>query len=473
MLEASEGLPLSILFVVPSCVPATEFDETGGKLTADDISTLYAHKRILGLGEMMNYQGVVNGDRDVMEKIRVTKRAGKLINGHAPLLSGHALDRYISAGIFDDHECSSPEEAMERLRKGQWIMIRQGTAAKNLQALMPLFREPYSRRCLLVTDDKHPADLLQHGHIDSIIRQAVAMGGSAITGIRMATLQAAQRFGLPELGAVAPGYIADLLVLNDLETMSVEDVYRKGKRIVHHGKVMPFAAPEVRSDIWKTVRNSFLLKKLQPDDFTIAPKGQMCRVIRVLPGQLITKEAVMRIDFTRNNGVDTERDIVKLAVFERHMDTGHIGLGWISGLGLKSGAIASSVSHDSHNLIVAGTSCEDMATAANCVRKMGGGLTVAQNGQILAKMPLPLAGPMGLQSAETMADLNQTVRSAAASLGVAAGIEPFMNLAFVSLPVIPDIKMTTLGLVDVNHWKCVPLFTDPSTDQPAFADAAQ
>ncbi len=458
MLEATEDVPMSVYFMMPSCVPATPFDEAGANLSAEDIAALCRYPRILGLGEMMNYPGVVAGDKEVLRKIAVTKAAGKIVNGHAPMLRGRDLDRYIGSGIYDDHECSALEEAEEKLSKGQWIMIRQGTAARNLDGLLGLFDEPYSRRCLLVTDDKHPADLLASGHIDSIVRQAAEKGKSVLTGIRMATLQAAERFGLHNLGAVAPGYEADLLVLDDLETVRVRDVYYKGNRVVSDGVPVEIPTKRVRADVWKSVRNSFYLDKLSREDFVVEPQDKACRVIRVIPDQLITKEEIMKLDFTRANGIDTSRDILKLAVIERHLNSGHIGLGYITGMGIKEGAIASSVSHDSHNLIVVGTNEDDMAAAANCVREMSGGLAVVRNGEVLAAMALPIGGLMGEKSAAEMARQNAEVREAAAVLGHADGIDPFMNLAFVSLPVIPDIKMTTFGLVNVTEQKLIPLF---------------
>lgn len=460
MLEATEDVPMSVYFMMPSCVPATAFDESGAQLTAADMASMFRHPRILGLGEMMNYPGVIARDPEVLRKLDVTREANLIVNGHAPLLHGHDLDKYISAGIFDDHECSTMDEALEKLQKGQWIMIRQGTAARNLDGLLGLFDEPYSRRCLLVTDDKHPADLLESGHIDNIIRLAAAKGKPILTGIRMATLQAAQRFGLQDVGAVAPGYIADLLVLDDLDSMKVRDVYCKGTRAVDRGVALPFETRRVRSDIWKAVRNSFYLDALTPAHFHIAPQGDRCRVIQVIPEQLITKDVRLTLDFTRANGIDLSRDILKLAVIERHMNSGHIGLGFITGMGLREGAIASSVAHDSHNLIVVGADEDSMAAAANCVREMGGGLAVVRAGQVLAAMPLPIGGLMGKKTAAEMAQLNQQIRQAAELLGHAEGIDPFMNLAFVSLPVIPDLKMTTLGLVDVNAQQLVPLFTN-------------
>ena len=337
-------------------------------------------------------------------------------------------------------------------------MIRQGTAAKNLDALLPLFDEPWSRRCMLVTDDRHPADLISEGHIDNIIRRAVKAGKSPLTAIRMATLQAAEYFGMNGVGAVAPGYTADILVLDDLETVKVCDVYCRGQLAVSDGKVIDFKKPEIRSDIRKTVRNSFYLDELSPEDFHIEPEGERCHVIKIRPGQLLTDESITEINFDRNNGVDTKRDILKLAVIERHLNTGHKGIGFISGIGLKKGAIASSVSHDAHNLIVIGTNDDDMAAAANRIRTMGGGNAVVYEGKIIAEMPLPEAGLMSDLTAAEVASQNEEVRMAVHKLGASAEIEPFMNMAFLSLPVIPSLKMTTLGLVDVNSQRLVPLF---------------
>lgn len=460
MLDSSEDLPLSVYIMLPSCVPSTPFDETGAVLEAEELRVLYSHPRVLGLGEMMNYPGVLADDPKVMQKISEAHELGKLVNGHAPLLSGRGLDKYIAAGISDDHECSTAEEAMERIAKGQHVMIRQGTAAQNLDALLPLFDEPWSRRCMLVTDDRHPADLMKEGHIDNIIRSAVKAGKSPLTAIRMATLQAAEYFGIRNMGAVAPGYIADILVLDNLETVKVRDVYCRGQLAVSNGKVIDLKKAEIRSDIRKTVRNSFYLDELSASDFHIKPEGRRCRVIKIRPSQLLTDEWITEIDFSRENGIDVERDILKLAVIERHLNTGHKGLGFISGAGLKKGAIASSVAHDAHNLIVIGTNDRDMAIAANRIRSLGGGNAVVADGELIAEMPLPEAGLMSDLSAAETAAQNEAVRLAVHALGASDEIEPFMNMAFLSLPVIPYIKMTTLGLVDVDGQKLVPLFAD-------------
>lgn len=463
MMASSAGIPLRVNYMVPSCVPATPFDEAGAVLGASDIAEFYDDESVLGLAEMMNYPGVLAGDAAVRVKIEEAVRRGKCVDGHAPLLRGRQLDAYISAGISSDHECSSADEAFEKLGKGQWIMIREGTAARNLEALLPLFEKPFCGRCCLVTDDKHPADLLASGHIDAIIRKAVAAGKSAVTAFKMATVQAAQRFGIADVGAVAPGYAADFLVLDSLENVSVRDVYVGGTAAVERGSVVPFASPDVPARLKSAVSGTVHLEKLSGNDFFIdagTSSVRDCRVIGVQGGQLLTKELRVPVDFSRNNGIDCGADILKLAVIERHKRTGHKGIGFIHGIGLKRGAIASTVSHDSHNLIVIGTSSDDMACAANEIIKCGGGCVYVADGAVVAEMPLPVAGLMSDADAATVASENENLRRALHDSGVPDGIEPFLNTAFVSLPVIPDLKMTTLGLVDVNRQKIVPLFTD-------------
>ncbi len=451
MLETSRDLPMQVYMMLPSCVPATGFDESGAVLGRKELLPFYDEPRVLGLGEMMNYPGVLAGDEEVIGKIRDALERGKKVDGHAPLLSGRELDRYIAAGIQTDHECSSFEEARERIKKGQWVMIRQGTAARNLEGLLPLFDPAYNRRCLLVTDDRHPADLLTQGHIDNIIRLAVQAGKPVTTAIRMATIQAAQCFGLSGLGAIAPGYRADILVLSDLEQFRVEDVYCGGCQVVDGGVPTKLDKPEIREELHQAVTCSFRLEPLKPEDFYIEPKSRDCRVICLVKDQLLTRQWNAPIYWDKDNGVDLQRDIIKLAVVERHHNTGHKGVGFLQGVGLKRGAIAASVSHDSHNLIVIGTNQEDMAVAANRVRQMGGGSVVVDGGHVLAKMPLPIAGLMSPLSAPELARQNSILRQAVYSLGVPEDIEPFMSMAFVSLPVIPDIKMTPQGLVDVNR----------------------
>ncbi len=461
MLEASENLPLDMYFMLPSCVPATPFDEAGAVLGAADLKPLYSCERVLGLGEVMSYPLVLAGESEVLKKIADAKEMNCPVNGHAPLLSGHGLDRYISAGIYDDHECSSADEAKERIRKGQRVMVRQGTAARNLEGLLPLFDEPWASRCLLVTDDKHPKDLLENGHIDDIIRQAAALGKDPITAIKMATIVAAEHFGLKNNGAIAPGYNADIVILDGLASVTVCQVYKNGVLVAEKGSALPFAHAEVSEGLKNVVSGSFHMDMLSADDFKIDAVGRKkCRVIGRIENQLFTEEKIAYLDFDKNNGVDISRDVVKLAVCERHSHTGHRGVGFIQGIGLKCGAIAASVAHDSHNLIIIGTNDEDMATAGNRIISLGGGSVVVKNGKIIGEMPLPIGGVMTDASAEIAAEQNEVVRQSVHTLGVPQNYEPFMTMAFVSLPVIPHIKMTTLGLVDVDRQELVSLFVD-------------
>lgn len=458
MLDASKGLPLDVFFAIPSCVPATDFDEAGARLEANDIEPFYSNPRVVGLGEVMNYVGVIYNDKKVLDKVNSALSHNLTVNGHAPLVSGKELDKYVSAGIRDDHECSLLNEAKERIRKGQRVMIRQGTAARNLGALLPLFDEPWASRCMLVSDDKHPADLITNGHIDEIIRLAVRGGKSAVTGIRMATIQAAEHFGLKNVGAVAPSYKADLVVLSSLDEVRVCDVYKNGKKVVENGNVLDFSAPEIDEKLEKIVRNSFHIDELKKEDFIINESGKKsCRVIKLIKNQLLTDELIAELDFDKNNGIDIENDILKLAVLERHNNTGHRGLGFVKGISMKQGAIAASVSHDSHNLIVIGTNESDMAFAANRIRALGGGMVTVSDGKILAEMPLPIAGLMTDVGAQVAAQQNEEVRQSVYALGVDADTEPFMTMAFVSLPVIPHLKMTTNGLIDVDKFELVPL----------------
>lgn len=460
MLEMSENIPLHVFVMIPSCVPATCFDESGAILNAEDIEDLYGEERILGLAEMMNYPGVIFDDAPTMDKINACTAKNKPVDGHAPLLSGKDLDKYISAGINSDHECSDAEEAFEKLSKGQWIMIREGSAAKNLEKLLPLFESPYYQRCILATDDRNPADILSEGHIDNIVRLAIKAGKDPIRAIKMATLNPTLCFGIKRMGAIACGYKANMLVLDDLESIDIKDVYSDGKKVVSDKKITGFSIPKAEDIITGSVLNSFHMPDLKKEDFYIEPKGSKCRVIEVIPGEILTNELILDIDFSKNNGIDTEKDILKLAVIERHKNTGHKGVGFIKGIGIKCGALAGSVSHDSHNLIVIGSSEEDMCLAANHIKKIGGGLCVVSEGRVLSELRLPVAGLMSTNSAKEIADANVELRESAEKIGINEGIEPFMNMAFVSLPVIPVLKMTTQGLVNVNEFKRVDLFAD-------------
>ena len=458
MLETTKNLTLSVYFMLPSCVPATDLDESGAVLNAEQLRPYYGDPRVLGLAELMNAYGTVRCDPKILQKIRDCTEAGKIVDGHAPLLSAKDLNAYIAAGVQSDHECSNIEEAMEKLRRGQYIMIREGTAAKNMEALMPLFREPYCSRCMLVTDDKHPGDLLQGGHIDYIIRKAIAAGVDPVVAVRMGTLVPCQYFGLAHSGAVAPGYTADLIVLSDLEKFTVEQVYKKGKLVAQQGRMLHPAALTVDKARFARVFDSFNMDEITPEQLQLKQTGTRQRVICLTPHALLTTEKI--VPFCQHPGtapgVDVAQKIVKLAVFERHHRSGHVGLGFLGNYGLQCGAVASSIAHDSHNLIVAGTNDADMVLAGNTVRKNKGGLAFALNGQVVGELPLPVAGLMSTESAESVEEKLQALKAALKAHGISEDIDAFMTLAFVSLPVIPKLRLNTYGIVDVDAQRIVP-----------------
>lgn len=455
MIEASAGLPVDIFFMLPSCVPATPLDESGAELSAAELEPFYKEDQVAGLAELMNSYGTVRADEEIIRKIQGANSCGKRIDGHAPFLTGKDLNAYITSGVGSDHECSSFEEALEKLKRGQYIMIREGTAARNLEALLPLFDDKYCDRCMLVTDDKHGNDLIDNGHIDYIIRKAVKAGKNSLNAIKMATLNTAAYFGLKNRGAIAPGYIADIIVLSDLDDFTVEKVFKNGCLTVDGGKlVREIKAPAVDKEKYTRVYKSFNLREIKPSDFEIRDEGTRKRVIKVIPGQILTEELIVE---SSSKEAETDKDIIKLAVIERHKDSGHTGVGFVTGYGLKKGAIASSVAHDSHNLIVAGCSDSDMALAANTVRENGGGLAVVCDGEVLSSLPLPIGGLMCDMDAHEVEDILSVMKEQARQLGVNEGIDPFMTLAFTALPVIPKLRLLTQGVVDVDTQSYVPV----------------
>lgn len=461
MMKTSENLPLDVFFMLPSCVPATDMDEAGACLDAAALKGYYSNKRVLGLAEMMNAFGTVRGDEGILRKIADAYEAGRIVDGHAPALTGREVNAYVTAGVLSDHECSTANEAIEKVKRGQWIMIREGTAAKNLSALIPLFGKKYYHRCMLVTDDKHPGDLIEFGHIDYIIREAAKRGENPIYAIKMASFNAATYFGLKNMGAIAPGYKADLLVLDSLERFKVKDVYKGGKLVASDGKLTePVVKNEVSEDIRSKVVNSCHVREITPDDFKIDMNGRFKRVIGLVEGELLTTELIVP-NFPQESpevahGVEVSRNIVKLAVVERHKNTGHVGVGFVYNYGLECGAICSSIAHDSHNLIVIGTNDEDMALAANTVRENQGGLAVVSKGKVLGSLALPIAGLMCDNDVHEVEEKLASLKEMCYKLGVSKDIDPFMTLGFVSLPVIPQLRLTTLGLFDVNSFKLVP-----------------
>lgn len=462
MLRESEQVPMHVYMTLPSCVPATGFDESGAVLVAAALEEFYEEERVLGLGEMMNYPGVLAKDPEVMKKIQNAKDHGLVVNGHAPLLSGRELDVYIGAGIRDDHECTELEEAKERIRKGQWVMIREGSFAKNLVGLIGLFEEPFARRCLLVTDDRHPSDLLKQGHLDYMLWLAVQHGASAVKAIQMVTMQAAACFGLKNKGAVAPGYDADLVILDNLEDFSVCHVFVDGKQVVNNKTVVAEAdcAKESAEETGSALLHSVRCRELSAKDFFIADKKQKCRIIQTIPHQLITTERLEEVDFDKYGDITGNQELLKIAVVERHCNTGNIGLGLIAGLGIKKGAIASTVAHDSHNLVIAGTNSADMAVAGNHLREVGGGYVAVLDGKVLACVPLPVGGLMSNLPVGEVVEQQKRLAEAWKELGVEEGGNPFTSMGFVCLPVIPSLKLTTKGLVDVINQQIVPFFAD-------------
>ena len=460
MMQSAQKLDLDVYFMLPSCVPATDLDESGAELLARDLEPFYADEKVLGLAEMMNAFGVTHGDKGCFEKLVQARSLKKAIDGHAPALSGKELNAYVTAGIRSDHECSDFEEAKEKFARGQWIMIRQGTAAKNLKGLMGMFEDPYYQRCLLVTDDKHPGDLIRIGHIDAIIREAVSMGADPIRAIRMGTLNAAAYFGLHDMGAVAPGYKADLAVFDDLRTLNVKQVYKGGKLVAEDGKMLHQKekitdwSDEIKERVFHSFhRDPITVEELQLKETT----GTHQRVIDMVAHELITRE---RIEEWKElpgmaPGVDISRDIVKLAAIERHKNTGHVGLGFLGKYGLKRGAVATSIGHDSHNLVIAGVTDEDMVLAGNRVIENGGGLAIALAGKVLADLPLPIGGLMADEPVEVVDEKLEHMKKLSVELGISEDIDAFMTLAFISLPVIPKLRLNTYGVVDVEKHQVV------------------
>lgn len=443
MIQASQNLPIDVHFMMPSCVPATEIDESGAELDCKDIDLYLDNKKVLGLAEMMNYVGVINGDKNVLSKIVTSQAHHKKIDGHAPELSGNELNAYIAAGVYSDHECSTFENALEKLRKGQFIMIREGTAAHNLKALMPLLTQQYYSRCMFATDDKHPSDLLYGGHIDYIVKQALKNGADPIVALKTATHHAARYFLLNNKGAIASGYLADIVVVDNLEDFNVETVFKCGK-LVFDGEVKDFSAPTVDEKLAEKCFDTFHLDSVTPSSFKVDGK---LGLIGLVGGELLTR------NLGTADKIDVENDILKIACIERHKGTNHIGVGYVKGYSLKSGAVATSVAHDSHNIITVGCNDDDIAVAVNAIKDSKGGIAVVENGKIKALLELPIAGLMSDEPLTTVNEKLENAKSSAYELGADKSIDPFMTLSFLSLPVIPSLRITTKGVFDAENWK--------------------
>jgi adenine deaminase len=451
LLRDADEVPLDAYVMVSSCVPASPFESSGATLTAEDIAELLrTEPRAIGLAEMMDYPAVVAGDEDVVAKIAA---AGELhIDGHAPGLSGRELNAYVGAGVRSDHECTTYEEALEKRRLGMWIMIRQGSAARNLEALLPLVLDHGITNCLLCTDDREPHDLREHGHINDVVREAVALGCPPADAVAMATLNAARYHRLHEHGAVAPGYLADIVAVSDLVSFRPERVWKRGRLVADGGRPSPIASSSLPG--W--MRESMHVRELVPDDFSVVADGAV-RVIGVDAGTIVTRALVG--EPLRRDGkacADPGRDLAKLAVIERHRNTGRIGVGFARGFGLQAGALASSHAHDAHNVVVVGMTDEDMAAAANHLRGIGGGQVVVMDGRVIAELPCPIGGLLSDLTFEEVADRARVLEEAAGELGTTLP-SPFMAMSFLALSVIPELKLTDRGLVDVDRFELVPL----------------
>ncbi len=452
MLQDSRAVPFDVFFMAPSCVPATTFETSGATLDAADLATLKNEPRILGLAEIMNFPGVLMGAEDVLKKLNLF--AGRPIDGHAPFLRGKDLQAYVCAGIRSDHETLDRNEALEKLSSGMTIMIREGSTARNLEELLPLVSSYTSRRFCFVSDDLHPEDLLKRGHLEHILKKAVSRGMDPVVALQLVSLNPAEYFGLRDRGALAPGYLADLVVFNNLQDFVVNRVYKEGSLVVDGENLVEFPP-------WEDALSPscpLLIPRLNPDRFRIHKGGREARVIEIVPGQIVTKTSREGMA-SHGEWVDADphRDILKLAVLERHKGSGRIGLGLVRGFGLKKGALASSVAHDSHNVIAVGVTDEDLCLAVGEVKEMGGGMAVSAEGKLKARTPLEVGGLMSKGSLDALT--NQLRELAKASAGLGCALEsPFMVLSFLALPVIPELRLTDFGLVDVNRFDLVPLF---------------
>jgi len=452
MLSSSVDAMLGVYVMLPSCVPSTNLETSGAMLSSHDLSLLLNDERILGIAEIMNYPGVINKDEELLKKIAIANN--KIIDGHAPFLSGKNLYAYISAGIRSDHESSDIQEAREKLRAGMFVMIREGTAAKNLKSLIYLVNNSNSRKFLFVTDDRHLDDIEVEGHINYLVKKAIEYGVEPLKAIQMATINAAEYFGLKNLGAILPGYLADIIIFDDLKKMNIKMVFKNGVLVSREGQIIDGIIKEYKEKLRGTIN----VRWIEHDDFALKAETKKARVINVIPNEIITK---MSIENVKGDGgyvsSDTERDILKIAVIERHMASGRIAKGLVRGFKLKKGAIASSISHDSHNIVVIGTHDGDMYEAAVGVVKMQGGITAALNGQILESLPLPVAGLMSDRSADFVKTKIKRLKEVARYLGSDLP-DPFMAMSFLTLPPIPEIKITDRGIIDANKFKVVDLF---------------
>ena len=456
MIKAAKNTKLNIIYTMPSCVPATPFEDAGAIIEAEDMEKIFADENIVGLGEFMNVPGVINADDKVLNKLMLAKKFSKLTDGHAPNLTGKDLNAYICAGILGDHECTTIEEMKERISKGMYVLMREGSACHDLHALINGVTERNSSRILLCSDDRQPRTILSEGHLDNHLRICVKEGIDPIIAIRMASLNAAEAFRLHDRGAIAPGLRADIVLLDDLKDFNVRKVLIDGELVAENGKYLP----KVEACDISTVRGSVKVKDFSADRLKMQLKSNKVNVIKILPDGVVTKKIIAKVksDAEGDFIFDAAQNICKVAVIERHHGTGTIGLGLLSDYGIKAGAIAVSVAHDSHNIIVAGVNNSEMAAAVEKLIEMDGGMVLVKDGKVISSIALPIAGLMSLDSGEELEKKLSALHSKAhRELGISEEVEPVMTLTFMSLPVIPEIKLTDRGLFDYASFKIVPV----------------
>ena len=454
MLEAAKGTALDIKYMLPSCVPATPFEHAGAVIDAKAMEDPIKNDQVLGLGEYMNFPGVINAFESELDKIMVAKKEGKLIDGHSPGITGKDLNAYASALVHTDHECSTVEEMHDRLSRGMYVLLRQGSACHNLRPLLKGLTDMNSRRCLLCSDDRQPKTIFEEGHIDNHLSICVEEGVDPITAIRMASLNAAECFRLEDRGAIAPGLRADIVLLDNLENFKVSKVFIEGKLTAEDGK---YLLPITKHDM-SDVQGSFHVKDFSIDKLRMHLTSGHVHVIDIMPGGVVTGKGIadVKLDETGNFVRDPEVDIVKMAVVERHNMTGNVATALLRGYGIKHGAVALSVAHDSHNIIAVGVSDEEIAFAVESLIKQNGGVVLVRDGKVVSSMPLPLGGLMSDQSGEWVEEsLNKIHEDAFTELGISGSVEPVMTLCFMSLPVIPELKLTDMGLFDVTKFDFV------------------
>ncbi|MBM3118719.1 MAG: adenine deaminase [Chloroflexi bacterium] len=445
----AQKLPLDMFFMAPSCVPATHMETSGAEITTQDIKKVLKWQNVIGLGEMMNFPGVIYSDKQVLGKITAAK--GRVVDGHAPGVTNKRLNAYLAAGIHSDHETTTTEEGREKLRRGMHLMIREGSSAKNLDALLPLVNDKTYKRCFFVVDDSSCSDLLREGDIDAVVRKAIQSGLEPVRAIQLATINTAEYFRLYDRGGIAPGYIANLITITDLPKLEIDMAFYKGSLVAKGGKYLEPPPKPSTKELTDTVR----IKPFSIEALKLTARGESFPVIEIIPGQIITKKRIERVK-TKDGVVvpDLEEDILKLVVVERHKASGNIGLGLVKGFGLKRGALASSIAHDSHNIVVVGTNDQDILTAVKEIERLQGGLVVCSDGKILASLPLPIAGLLSPEPLEAVVNKFEKVEKLADGLGNVPPV-PFAILSFLALPVIPELKLTDMGLVDVIEFKLI------------------